>query len=100
MKKRFVVAVDSATKEQNDTFREFLKSRGLGWWHWLTNLWLVADGAGRLTAQEIRDVLRQHYPSVHTLVLELREDDDTWSGFGPSSETKNMFKWLRQNWSR
>ena len=100
MKKRFVVAVDSATKEYNDAFRDYLKSQGLGWWHWLTNVWLLSDSAGCLAAQDIRDALRDYYPGVHTLVIELGETGDTWSGFGPKSDNKNMFKWLYENWTK
>lgn len=98
MKKRFVVALDSAIKEQDEAFKEYVRSRGLGWWHWLTNLWLLTDASGQLTASEIRDVLTEIYPRVHALVLELRGDDDTWSGIGPKTEKRNMFKWLHKNW--
>jgi hypothetical protein len=98
MKKRFVVCVNSATNEQNKQFKEFIRENGLGWWHWLRNVWLLSDSKGKFSAAEIRDQLGRNYPGVYSLVLELRGDDDTWSGFGPKKEGKNMFKWIRDNW--
>jgi hypothetical protein len=34
-------------------FREYLKHRTPGlWWHWLSNLWLIVDPDGELTAPQ------------------------------------------------
>jgi hypothetical protein len=100
MKRRFVVGLDSSTKEQNQEFIEFIRGRQLGWWHWISNFWLLTDPGGKLSAIELRLELGKIYPGVHTLVLELSEKDDTWSGFGPKGEDRNMFKWLNDYWKR
>jgi len=99
MKKRFVVAVESSTSEQSAALVEFFEERGVGWWHYLPNLWLISDSNGKLDASEIRDELRLLIPGEHSLVLEFRADGDTWAGFGPKSERRNMFKWIRGNWT-
>lgn len=98
MKKRFVVALDSSNKSQNDSFVEYIKDKGYGWWHWIDNFWLLTDSSGNLTAAKLRTDLGEIYPGVHKLVLELRGNDDDWAGFGPNSEKKNMFSWLKSNW--
>jgi hypothetical protein len=98
MKKRFAVIVDSTTPEQAAALTEFFKENHVGWWHWLTNLWLVSDSSGKLSASGIRDTLGTIFPGVHCLVLEINDDGDTWSGFGPKTTEKNMFKWIRENW--
>lgn len=98
MRKRFVVCLNSSTNEQNEKFKEFIKESRLGWWHWLSNSWLLVDSKGQCTASSLRDQLNRNYPGIHSLVLELRGDDDTWAGFGPSGEDKNMFKWIKENW--
>jgi hypothetical protein len=99
MKKRFVVMLDSSTKEQNEAFREYLKAATPGlWWHWLENSWLLVDPKGTLTASELTDKVMVTYPGVSNLVLEFSDDHDTWSGFGPMKPEKNMFPWLRKNW--
>ncbi len=98
MKKRFVVAIGTSTPEQDQAFREWI-SGSYGWWHWIGNVWLIVDLNGMLTAAVIRDQLLECYPGVTTLVLELGVSEScTWSGFGPNTEQRNMFKWLENNW--
>lgn len=98
MKKRYIVCLGNSIKVQDEAFIAYIKEYGLGWWHWLSNVWLIVDSNGKLSAREIRDKLRLIYPGEHTIVLELSENGDTWSGFGPKSEERNMFEWLKTNW--
>lgn len=100
MSKRFIVGVDSSTEEQDKAFLSFVKSHGLGWWHWLENFWLITDSSDQLTASDIRDELGKTYPGVHKLVIELSDSGDTWSGYGPKSEKRNMFNWLNETWGK
>jgi len=99
MKKRFVVLIESSTKEQNEIFLSWIKSEGIGWFHWFQNTWLLSNVRGHLSASDIRSEVRKAYGSANTLVLELQGVNDTWAGFGPNSEEKNMFKWIRDNWN-
>ena len=98
MKKRFVVMIETSSKEQNDSFLEWIKEERLGWWHWFQNVWLLSNSRGHLSASDIRDKLKEFYGTANTLVLELRGADDTWSGRGPKNEKRNMFKWIKSNW--
>jgi len=100
MKKRFIVALDSCTPEQSDAITQYFKDKNVGWWHWLTNLWLVSDSKGQFKASDIRNALKEIAPGVYTMVLEIRKDGDTWSGLGPGlgPGEKDMFKWIRNNW--
>ena len=100
MIKRFVVTLNSSTKEQNGAFIAFVKENGLGWWHWLDNFWLLTDRSGKFTAITIRDKADEFYPGVHKLVLQLDETGDTWAGFGPNTEKRNMFTWLIDTWDK
>ncbi|CNF16496.1 Uncharacterised protein [Yersinia rohdei] len=100
MKKRFAVAIDSSTPEGNDAFIEFIRENGLGWWHWIENFWMISDRKGKLSASDIRDKIGEIYPGINTIVIELSEDGDTWSGYGPKKENKSMFTWLRNNWKK
>jgi hypothetical protein len=100
MKKRYVIALSSATPEQNDAFRKYLVGLQVGWWHWFDNLWLVVDGYDLVQGRELRSKAREIYLGAHNLVMELRPDDDVWYGFGPAGEIQNMFKWLEKNWRK
>lgn len=100
MKKRFIVCVNGSTKVQDHNFIDFIKIQNVGWWHWLTNTWLIADRNGKLSASSLRDKAVSIFGHEHVLVIEINNSRDTWSGFGPSSEDKNMFRWLKDNWKK
>ena len=99
-RRRFVVALDSTTKEQNDGFREFIKDNGLLWWHWLDDTWLIVDPSGKFTAHDMVVEAMPRYPEVHLLVIQLDPTGDRWSGFGPNTEESNMFEWLQETWGQ
>lgn len=100
MKKRYIVCVNNSTKEQDEKFVEFIKSKNLGWWHWLNNTWLLVDDSGILTAADIRDSARDIFTPEYNIVIEIGQTTDTWSGFGIKTEDKNMFAWLHKNWKK
>ncbi|EIV5415696.1 hypothetical protein [Klebsiella aerogenes] len=98
MNKRFIVTLDSATDEQDMKFIDFIKENGLGWWHWISTNWMLVDPNGKFTAVTLRSSLMDIYPGVNMIVIELSADGDSWAGFGPSGNEKNMFTWLNNNW--
>ena len=100
MKKRFVVIIENSTKEQNDSFLEWIRGEKVGWWHWFQNVWLLSNVGGDLTSKGVRDKVREFFPGANTLVLELRENEGTWSGFGPVGGKRNMFAWLKKSWRK
>jgi hypothetical protein len=102
-KRKFVILLDSATKEQDAVLLDWIKQHpGTGWWNWLSTSWLLATANPTFTAAELRDAVDRAYPGVFNLVLELRpcgdKWNDNWAGFGPAGK-KNMFDWIRQNWA-
>jgi hypothetical protein len=99
MKKRFVVSTNSSSPEKDSLFIIFLKKNNLLWWHYLANTWLVVDPNGTLSAKDIRGNAREIFQD-YNLVLEMTPTSDTWSGFGPSSDKKNMFTWIKKNWKK
>lgn len=100
MKKRFIVSLNGSTKKQEEAFIKFLGSQNVGWWHWLSNTWLISDNIGKLTASTLNDKALEIFESEHLLVLEINNTSDTWAGFGPSTEDKNMFSWLKNHWKK
>jgi len=100
MSNRYLVAVSSSTKPQNDSFIDFINSHGLAWWHWIDNFWLIVDRAGKLDVEKLREGVGNSFPGVHHLVIEQNANGDIWAGFGPKSEERNMFKWLHETWSK
>ena len=99
---RFVVLLDSVTPEQDKSFRSWLIENNVGYWHWLSHCWLINKGSSeQINASKIRDKAIELYDNTHVLVLELRgtADSDTWSGYGPKTEKRDMFKWLKSDWN-
>ena len=97
MRKKFIVAVDDPTAAQKKKLSEYFKGK-YGWWHWIGGFWMVTDSTGELTAAMIRDKVGELAPNTRRLVMEIKESGG-WAGFGPTTESKNMFKWIRETWS-
>lgn len=100
MRKRFIILVDNTTLEQEQAFIAYIKEEGFGWWHYINNSWLLTINSD-IKASDIRDELKEIFEDEFNLVIELRGDtDDTWAGFGPSSNKRDMFKWLKTTWRK
>lgn len=100
MKKRYIILHGTTTPEQREALLQYFKDQRFGWWSWLGDSWLISDVRGISSTAEIRDKLVELMPGVHNLVLELSATGDTWTGYGPSEEKRNMFKWIKDNWKR
>lgn len=94
--KRFVVAAEGMSPEQQKAWLEFIKEKGLGWWHWIDNLWLLVDRPEEMTTATLRDQITEKFGATKCIVIEI-EPGGTWSGLGPSSP-KPMFKWIKETW--
>lgn len=98
MKKRYIVCVDKSTEEQEQKFLEYIKKEGFGWWHYLKNTWLIVDSLGNSNESLIRDEALNAFDNENNMVFLLNENEGTWAGFGPNSEKRDMFKWIKENW--
>lgn len=96
MKKRFVVAVEM-TADQEKQFIAFLRSKKMGWWHRVSNFWLITSKSDEVDASFIRDNLRTIGTAKPTsLVMQIHEDID-WAGL--FAETSgDTFEWLGKTW--
>ena len=99
MTKRFIVAVDNAAHPQRELRRErfigYAKGKGLIWWNRVPSFWLMVDKTGRMTASGLDDDAHEIF-AAPCVVIELRDDNHTWSGHGP----KGMFEWLKNIWQK
>lgn len=93
MKNRFVLLIDNATKEQQNTITNLFKSKGLGYWHWYSDAWLLTDASLKWDQGSIRDLVQEYLPGVDTLVIKV-ESAYQWAGFGK----KEKFAWLHESW--
>jgi hypothetical protein len=99
MTRRFVIAADKLTAEQDKAFKDFLHEFG-GYWHWIDNFWLLAvEGEEDISAGKIRDKIRAINNDSRSLVLEVGADID-WAGVGKKNAAgRNQHDWLKETWA-
>lgn len=90
---RFVLIVDDATQEQQNSVTNSLKDKPYGFWHHLSDVWLLVDPNDQQTPASLRDYLKDIVPGATTLVLRI-DDKHAWAGFG----VPDNFKWVRDDW--
>jgi hypothetical protein len=99
MRRRFVIAAEGLTDEQETEFRTYIKTKG-AWWHWIANFWLLTTTDQKLNTAEIRDQLKTLNGDVTTVVFEFPEDVD-WATFGKKNASgKEMTEWLKESWAK
>jgi hypothetical protein len=94
--KRFVLGTNRTTAEQDAAFYLILQQRfsHLGWWHQLSEMWLLVDETDTLTPAGLREAAREAFPDIHLMVIEV--GTGIWSGYGNKAD---MFPWMRETWS-
>ena len=98
MKRRFAVAVENMTLIEGSAFVEWIKTKNFGWWHWIPGFWLITAKSGDVSTEEIRNQLRKITDRKDIMVLEI-EKPKTWSGYGPDTRERDMFRWIRGAWA-
>jgi len=96
--KRYIINIGKSTEQQEENFIKFLNESNVAWWHWLSNFWLVTDPNENFSSSILRDKAVELFNKERVIVIELNDDGDTWSGFGPKTDEKDMFKWVKNNW--
>lgn len=87
----FFVTVDGdATRAQRDAFTNYLLEQKWGFWHHISNSWLVVDALNKCTAASIRDEIMKLMPRVSTIIVEATPTD--YAGYS----SKTGHEWLRQ----
>ena len=96
MTRHFIIGMDSVKSDQTKAISAWLNEHGCGWWHWVDGMWLIDSDSDELDVVTVRDKICEIAPGVNNLVLEV--DPDSWAGYGPQSEKRDMFKWLKDSW--
>lgn len=94
---RFVLSTTlGSTPQQDEDFARLLKAEypDAGWWHQLSETWLIVDPSDKMTTSALRDLARRAFPGIHLMVVPAMRG---WAGFG---NAENMFPWMRQYWNR
>lgn len=94
MKVRFIVVIDDATTEQQNSVTNYFKdTQAVGYWHWYSDVWLVTDPNQQFTPESLRLALDGILPDSYKMVLKIQSGYD-WSAFGDTES----FKWMHETW--
>ncbi|MEO8465821.1 MAG: hypothetical protein ABI640_10820 [Gammaproteobacteria bacterium] len=95
MSRRFVLLVDEATAQEQDTVTKHLQTTPYGFWHHLSDAWLMTDRTDKLTTVELRDQIHRLLPGKTILAVRM-DDPNIWAAIGHAEQ----FKWLNEAWNR
>lgn len=98
MKKRFIIAANFLTPDQERKFARYLAENKLSWWHWVKNYWLVVDKTSNLSCKKFRGEIKKIIGSTSVLVMEI-SGVNAWAGSVDSSSTSETFDWLDKVWN-
>ncbi len=91
MTKYFTIAASGLTPAEEKALAQ--RWAGYGWWHGVTNFWLLKDPTGTLTAGGVRDTIRS---ISNTAIIMVVEGQPTmWAGTATTDANR---EWLRKYW--
>lgn len=91
MKHIFIVLIDFETQSESNSFVNYLKNMGYGWWHRTNNSWIITSSA-QVTEEDIRIAVTKYFPKRTTFVVNMRSRN--WTGWGVNEH----FDWFKDNW--
>jgi hypothetical protein len=90
---KFIVAVDDVSAEQRDAITRFFREQNFGWWHWLSDTWLLYADQTEFTTATLRDRIFQIAPTASVLVQNLNVPGD-WA----LAAVRESHEWMHRNW--
>ena len=95
MTKRFVIATDPLSRDEEKALIKFINR--YGWWHWLPNFWLVQDGKDVLTVDKIRDEIHEINKTKRAWVFEV--EPISWAALTKEdSQGRDGTDWVGRHW--
>ena len=95
-RRKFVVIIKEETSSDISSFLEYVKQQKFGWWHWVSNVWLLTTHNPQIKAKHIRDAAKKI--AVNKVVTVLEVESVTWATYRPSGEG-DIAKWIKDYWS-
>lgn len=86
----FVTVDDDATRAQRDAFTNYVRKQEWGFWHHVSNSWLIVDSSNRCTAAQLREKVKELMPKVSMIAIKVEPQD--YATFS----RKSGFQWLRK----
>jgi hypothetical protein len=91
----FMIAIDSGTAEQQDAITAHLQRKGYRVWHWIENLWLLAQVPVGTTPKMIWEQL-DALPEVGSIPMLITASNGASSFYGRLAP--HAWKWMAEYW--
>lgn len=93
--RKFLVALDFSTAQEQTVLTELFLGKGWEVWHWLADLWLLSNVPEDVTASNVTELARS-FPGLRLrklVVMQIDGDPVFWGAI-----TKDAWPWMRNNW--
>jgi hypothetical protein len=95
---KFMVALDVGTREQRNTITDLFQKKGWNVWHWMEDVWLLAEVPDEITSQAISEEIGSHslfQKNAKFVVIGITDSEKT-TYWGRGS--KEGWAWMTQFW--
>lgn len=94
--KRMIIAAERATAEQSNAITIHLRAKGWHFWHWLEDVWLLAEVPAEVTPRIVWDEIAglPLFGRLRCVVLQVDPTPAYWGQCNPES-----WVWLERFWS-
>lgn len=93
----FVVTTAGANQFQKNAITQIFSNKPeFGFWHWMSDFWIITSGNEALTSQAIRDAITSVAPGVTVAVFGVDPRPGDWALYSPTQ----WGEWLEENWTK
>lgn len=95
MNNRFVISIEGGAVEQRDALTLHLKAKNFEFWHWLEDLWLLANVPLEVTPKSLWEELNAMptLAGLHMLIIKTNGAVTYWGWLPAPAHT-----WLSEKW--
>jgi hypothetical protein len=94
---KFIVTLDVGTREQRNAVTEIFKKKEWKLWHWMEDVWLLAQVPDEVTSKVIAEELEAHPLMAGKPNIVIRIPDSTESTYWGRGN-KDGWEWMAQFW--
>jgi hypothetical protein len=93
--KKFIIATDHASPEQQNAITNHVKAMGWGYWHWFEDLWLLENVPDMWTPASIHTIfIREAILQECTIMIMNVSDPISYWGNSP----QESWSWMLEKW--
>jgi hypothetical protein len=97
---RFIVIRLGSNQPKEEVVTDFIKSKGYGFWHWASDVWLITSRK-ELTAGAMRDELLEVFGGQSQYIVIKPDGKTHWAAMTKKdSAGKSPATWFHETWDK